>query len=334
MHIKILDNQVIDGNTFSYNTNYNPIPIPGTANGSIQVFTSQNTPPVTQLPITDPNINTVQPPQENFNYSLSQGCGVTETNPVYMSGRDNNSNCQKMRYNAGNNTITNPFGKCLEAGNPTQQLVFYPCNNTNNQKWKQESSTGRIWSFQRQDSTNLVRCIEHTGLSNGYIVKVLPCNNNSGQKWYYDLSISQENVPGASLFNNYTKIIASGTNASLILDVTNINPADGTQVKLVTNNNSIAQKWDYDNNTHQIKGLNNQCLDSGSSSDRTLRLRNCTSGNNQKWFGDQYARIHAYDDESLCLDSYQGDVSGSMLYMSGCHNGSNQKWQNTTMVYE
>jgi Ricin-type beta-trefoil lectin domain len=322
LHIKFIQNGlVIDGTQVNHYGYYSS-------------FTSQNTPPVTQLPITDPNIVKVQPPVDNYNFALNSGCGITETNPVYISGRDDNSSCQKMRYNSGANSITNPFGKCLDAGYPTQQLVFYPCNGSNNQKWKQENSTGRIWSFQRQDITNLVRCIEHTGLSNGNIVKVLPCNNNSGQKWFYDLSITQENVPGASLFNKYTKIIASGTNASLVLDVTNTNPADGTQVKLVTNNNSIAQKWDYDSITHQIKGLNNQCLDAGTSSDRILKLKNCTSGNNQKWFGDQYARIHAYDDESLCLDSYQGNVSGSMLYMSGCHLGNNHKWGNTTMVYE
>jgi Ricin-type beta-trefoil lectin domain len=322
LHIKFIQNGlIIDGTQVNYYGFYNS-------------FTSQNTPPT--LPITDPNITKTQPAQDAWNKSLDQGCGITQINPVFIQDRDDNSNCQRVRYNSGNNTITNPFGKCLEAGYSTQQLIFYPCNNTNNQKWKQENSTGRIWSFQRQDSTNLVRCIEHTGLSNGNIVKVVPCNNNTGQKWYFDIGITQENVPGTApaVFNNYTKIIASGTNSSLVLDVTNINPADGTQVKLVTNNNSIAQKWDYDNNTHQIKGLNNQCLDAGSSSDRTLRLRNCTSGNNQKWFGDQYARIHAYDDESLCLDSYQGNVSGSMLYMSGCHFGNNQKWGNTTMVYE
>jgi FG-GAP-like repeat len=219
LHIKILDNQVIDGNTFSYNTNYNPVPIPGTTNNSVQVFTSQNTPPT--LPITDPNIIKVQPPVDNYNFALNSGCGITETNPVYISVRDNNSNCQKMRYNAGNNTITNPFGKCLDAGYPTQQLVFYPCNGSNNQKWKQENSTGRIWSFQRADNTNLVRCIEHTGLSNGNIVKVLPCNGNSGQKWFYDLSITQENIPtNAATFPNvnlYWRNV-NGTNVRYVMN--------------------------------------------------------------------------------------------------------------------
>ena len=46
LHISILDNQIIDGNSFSYGTNYNPVPIPGTPNANIRTFTSQNTAPV------------------------------------------------------------------------------------------------------------------------------------------------------------------------------------------------------------------------------------------------------------------------------------------------
>ena len=150
--------------------------------------------------IIDSNINTVLPPQADYNWAMDDRCGTADNTQVVMRGR-NNGDCQKMRYNVSNQTITNPYAKCLDAGNVNDTnnnwLRFSTCNNGNNQKWKQEtqSAGGRIWSLQK-NSANQTLCIEYQSLTDQYGLNVVPCNGNQGQKWYADvLNPYSESIP-------------------------------------------------------------------------------------------------------------------------------------------
>jgi Ricin-type beta-trefoil lectin domain len=102
-----------------------------------------------------------------------------------------------MRYNSDKYTITNPYGKCMDAGdinNPSNRwLRYHTCHGGNNQKWFQ-ANDGRIWSHQR-DNANQVMCIEYTGTGNGNSVNVNPCNGNQSQKFYFDIGIIRQEVP-------------------------------------------------------------------------------------------------------------------------------------------
>jgi murein DD-endopeptidase MepM/ murein hydrolase activator NlpD len=277
--------------------------------------------------IVDSTMDRVQPATNDYMRALDSGCGLN--NIIVIKYRDN-GDCQKLKYDYGTNSIRNPFGQCIDAGNmnSTQKLVFYTCNNSANQKWFHESGNNRIWS-QQKDNANRTRCIEYSALNNGDEVYILPCSTDSRQRWYNgDLNITQASVPGNN-FNNFSQEIWPADNGGFKFDVTGANPTDGTSVKLVTSNGNIAQKWGYDWNTHQLKGLNDKCLDAGDINDpnnRWLRLNTCHSGSNQKWFIDNINRIHSEAKTSLCIDSPWGNSSGSQLYMGACHNGNNQKW--------
>jgi Ricin-type beta-trefoil lectin domain len=96
----------------------------------------------------------------------------------------------------------------------------------------------------------------------------------------------------------------------------------------------MAQRWSYDSNSREIKGLNNKCLDAGdvnNGSNRWLRINDCHSGSNQKWFRDTVGRLHTEAKTSLCVDSPSNDMTGSQLYLYPCHNWDNQKFYTDNM---
>ena len=130
-------------------------------------------------------------------------------------------------------------------------------------------------------------------------------------------------------YNNYNSQVWPQDNNNFRIEVAGGNTADQSRVKLWTYNGSLAQRWGYDFNTRQIKGLNDKCLDAGdvnNPNNRWLRISTCHNGANQKWFIDNVGRIHTDAKTSLCIDSPQGNAQGSDLYMGECHNGNNQKW--------
>jgi Ricin-type beta-trefoil lectin domain/Peptidase family M23 len=159
------------------------------------------------------------------------------------------------------------------------------------------------------------------GVNVGY-----PAYNQSAGPGYYWTSI---NSTTPTAFNNFTGDIWSENNTNFRFDVNGSNPANGTKVHLWSSNGSIAQKWGFYTSTQEIKGLNNKCLDGGDPNDannRWLRINDCNSGNNQKWFIDTIGRIHSVQKSSLCIDSASGNTNGSTLYLYACHHGSNQRW--------
>jgi murein DD-endopeptidase MepM/ murein hydrolase activator NlpD len=318
LHLKMLANPItIDSQSLSQSTIYTG-----------QSFTSQNLKP--KPPIVDGTMDRVQPPVAAWYKALDSNCSL---NSIVVIKQRDNGDCQKMKYDYGTNSLRNPFGQCIDAGNSNGngKLVFYSCNNSANQKWFHEPGDGRIWS-QQKDNSNRYRCIEYSGLNDNDEVYTSPCGSDSRQRWFnYDLGIQQAPVPNTQVaaYNNYTQEIWPADNGGFKLDVNGANPLDGTPVKLWSSNGSIAQKWGYDWNTHQLKGLNDKCLDAGDindSNNRWLRLSTCHSGSNQKWFIDNINRIHSEAKTSLCIDSPWGNSVGSLLYMGTCHNGNNQKW--------
>lgn len=312
IHIKFATTpMIIDGTTITHNSS-----LPST-------LTSQNQ---SKPPITLPNMTSVQPPQNAWWKALDSNCRLDSI--VVIKARDN-GDCQKLQFYS-DYSIRNPFGQCLDAGSPTKKLIFFNCNNTDNQKWKQENSSGKIWSFARENGTNNVRCIEYSGLNDNDEVSILPCSSDSRQKWWFDVGITQENLPATiAAFNNYTSQLWPQDNGNFRFGVDGTNYDNNPAVKLQSYTNGLSQKWGFDWNTRQIKGINDKCLDAGNvndSNNRWLRVSNCHGGLNQKWYLDTVGRIHSEEKNSLCIDSASGSNNNSTLYIGACHSLNNQKW--------
>ena len=143
---------------------------------------------------------------------------------------------------------------------------------------------------------------------------------------YSSFTSQNQNQPP---YNNYGAQVWPQDNNNFRIEVAGANTSDQSRVKLWGYNGGIAQRWGYDSNTRQIKGINDKCLDAGNvndSNNRWLRISTCHNGANQKWFLDTIGRIHSEAKTSLCVDSPQGNTQGSDLYMGACHHGNNQKW--------
>ena len=294
-------------------------------------ITGQNVPSVASN-ITDPNITTIQPPQSAWWMTLDHGCKSAENTPVYVWDRnwDNTTNtCQKFRYNNNNNyTITNPYGKCMDAGDinsgNNRWLRFSTCHGGNNQKWLQEAQNkgGRIWSSQK-NSSNQVVCIEHSGMTNGNAIYVNTCNGNDAQKWYPDMGITIQDMPSTI---NY-KMMRSYYNGSYGMNIYGGGSNNQAQVKMYALSGTDNELM-TNNSNYELVFKNGKCLDAGdvnNSNNRWLRINDCTGGYNQKWYFDNN-RLVSLANQGLCVDSASGDSNGSYLYLYPCHTGNNQKW--------
>jgi Ricin-type beta-trefoil lectin domain len=325
LHIKFaVDNMNVDGIIIKHN---------GLLPSSL---TSKNEkPPVVRPQIVDYSMSRVQPPLDNWDRALDSSCSL---NSIVTIWKRNDGDCQKLKYDYGTNAIRNPFGQCLDAGNMNGngKLVFYSCNNSSNQKWFHEPGDGRIW-VQQKDNSNKNRCIEYSALNNGDEIYVLPCSSDGRQRWFiFDLAITQAAVPSEqpTVFNNYNGLIWYDSDWNKVFDVNGANPTNGTPVKLWDRNSGAAQRWGFDSNTREIKGMNNKCLDAGdvnNPNNRWLRINDCHGGSNQKWFRDTINRIHSEAKTSLCVDSPSNNTTGSQLYLYPCHNWNNQKFSTDNM---
>jgi Ricin-type beta-trefoil lectin domain len=176
-----------------------------------------------------------------------------------------------------------------------------------------------------------------SALNNGDEIYVLPCSSDSRQRWYiFDLAITQAAVPNEqpTTFNRQNGLIWYDSDWNKVFDVNGANPTNGTPVKLWDRNAGAAQRWGFDSNTRQIKGLNNKCLDAGdvnNGSNRWLRINDCHDGSHQKWFRDSIGRLHTEAKTSLCVDSPNNNMTGSQLYLYPCHNWNNQKFSTDNM---
>jgi Ricin-type beta-trefoil lectin domain len=167
------------------------------------------------------------------------------------------------------------------------------------------------------------------GVNQGY-----PYKSQSGNYW------TSINSP---LTNPYTQTINprnenyNGFNTGWTFNVDGESDADQTPLSLRDQPNAsgfgVNQKWGYDPNTKQIKGLSGKCLDGGEAwttspnqSNTRLRLQTCHGYSNQQWEADGYGRIHNLNNRNYCIDSASGNYRGSTLYLYNCHSGYNQQW--------
>lgn len=282
-------------------------------------------------PITDPNINSVQPIQADYMIALDEGCKTNEGSPVFMYSR-NNGDCQKMRYNASNSTITNPFGKCLDAGDVSSStnnwIRFASCHNGNNQKWMQDSN-GRIWSFQKNSSNQTV-CIEYNGTANNSSVAVKTCNNNQSQKFHFDLGITRASVPDTTLVDpNITSVQPIQEAYWKTLDnYCNIN--DGSNVYILDRTESNCQKIRFNSGNGTMTNPYGKCLDAGNSNSAgALVFYSCNNTNNQKWRQDNGGRIWSVQknnsNQTVCME-YYGTGNGSPVIVRPCNGNQGQKF--------
>jgi Ricin-type beta-trefoil lectin domain len=280
--------------------------------------------------IVDSGITNVQPPQANWAWAMDNRCGTAENTQVVMKARDN-GNCQKMRYNT-NNTITNPYGKCLDAGDinntSNKWIRFSTCNNGNNQKWKQDNG-GRIWSLAKNNANQTV-CIEYESLADQYGMNANVCNGNQNQKWYFDIGITKEEVPTTSVPTTNYKLIKSYTNGGYGFNIYGGGDGNQTPIKLWTLSGSNNELFSFEASGEIKNKISNKCVDAGdinSSTNRWLRIETCHGGSNQKFYQDGGFRIHSNANSNLCVDSAVLNSQGSTIYMYPCTNGDNQKWQ-------
>jgi murein DD-endopeptidase MepM/ murein hydrolase activator NlpD len=284
----------------------------------------------TSAVVTDPNIQRVQPPQADYRWAMDNRCGTAENTQVVMKNRDG-GDCQKMRYNT-NNTITNPFGKCLDAGDvnsaSNNYLRFSSCHGGNNQKWKQDNS-GRIWSLQKNNA-NQVLCIQYQLLADQYGITTPVCSNAQEQKWYFDIDIAREEIPTAPVPTANYKLIKSLTNGGLGFNLYGGSDANQTPIKMWSLSGTPNELFSFEASGEIKNKINNKCVDAGdvnSPTNRWLRIQDCHGGSNQKFYIGSNASLHTYANTSLCVDSATGNTQGAMIYMyTTCTNAANQQW--------
>jgi Ricin-type beta-trefoil lectin domain len=310
IHIKFLAKNInIDGSNVNWNTDNANNPISGIGFAVNSTYTSQNS--ATPI-ITDPNITKVIPLQINYNKSLDEGCQTGDGSRVYIFDRTpgDTNNCQRMRYNSGNYTITNPFGKCMDGGDlyssNNRWLRFSTCNNGNNQKWLQDGN-GRIWSFQ-VNKYNKVMCLEYTGTNNFDGVNVNPCNGNQSQKFWFDIGITGQSIPTLA---NVWQFQQSGTSQCLNGHSTNVD-------SWLCDQNDVEQLWENYGLGFRRIGSPNLCLNASNPSNlKQVTMISCTANNNnadQQWPWNSSNKLltRNLSNPAQCLNShiYTGMGSG------------------------
>jgi Ricin-type beta-trefoil lectin domain len=308
-HIKFINNGLnIDGQQIWHYGDYNS-------------FTSQNS----STPIiTDPNITTVLPSQQNYMKTLDFGCKTADGSPVFIYDRFDND-CQKMRYNSNNYTITNKYGKCLDGGDlyssNNRWLRFSSCTNGNNQKWLQENG-GRIWSFQA-NQYNKVMCIDLTGLNNNNIVNVNPCGSSANQLFHNDLYITKQSIPwmpGVWMFKQ--KTTATTVNPQCL----NAYGTNGIVISYKCNTVDLEQLWENFGDGGFRNKSNGRCVNSlNPANNQSLTTIACDNNNSSlKW--DYYAERMVRRGSSQCMNLYN-KVNNAKIDTWGCSGTDpDQKW--------
>jgi hypothetical protein len=117
----------------------------------------------------------------------------------------------------------------------------------------------------------------------------------------------------------------TGVGSGRCIDIPGGNPVDGTQVQLLSCNNTAAQSWAYVDGTVRAMG---KCLDvrGAVSQDRTpVQIFTCNGTQAQHWQYDP--RTGELRTLGKCLDATgagTGDHTPLILYT--CHQADNQKW--------
>jgi murein DD-endopeptidase MepM/ murein hydrolase activator NlpD len=252
---------------------------------------------------------------------------------------------QRWYYNSSDETIRNPIsGRCLDSGDVNNSsnrwLRINWCNGGWNQKWIRASDK----TLRTRANENL--CVDSAnGNTNGSYLYLYNCNGQWNQQFGTDDMAYSGGYSANPMyetdktFNFGSQILGSYTNPGMVFDVDRMIPLNEQPIKLwyKSGSGNNAQRWYFDWNTKQLKGLNDKCIDAGdvnNINNRWLRIYTCHSGNNQKWFADQFSRIHSYANDNLCVDSQSGNAAGSILKMADCHTLANQNWGGSTIGME
>jgi murein DD-endopeptidase MepM/ murein hydrolase activator NlpD len=277
-------------------------------------------------------INTVLPIQQDYNYALDFECGTNNDTRVYLKTRYNND-CQKMRWNSSNYTITNKYGKCMDAGDinntSNRWLRFSNCHGQNNQQWSQ-SADGRIWSFKRNNSGQVV-CLSYNGFYNGSAVDVVPCDYSQNQKFYFDLGIPGQNVPANT--STYQKYVFRRTGTNQCMDVDN--PGDGTSIYTwdcnykYNNANQIFESIGSQYGGNAFRRLNTtKCIDAYSPyNGRVVYTWGCAvDASNHNWYYDGSTKLLKQRNTNQCIAKWNPSNGQSINTWNCDSNDGNQKW--------
>ena len=82
--------------------------------------------------------------------------------------------------------------------------------------------------------------------------------------------------------------------------------------------------------------MNGKCLDQGitiNTSDRGLKMQDCTTSNNQKWGFNYDNQIVSKANTASCIEALSGIANGSILAMNPCNTSNNQKWNFAEIAY-
>jgi Ricin-type beta-trefoil lectin domain len=241
--------------------------------------------------------------------------GSTDNQTSVIVWEDKGMRSQKWEYNPQNGEMRGLAGKCLDAGNGNQDqdVRIEGCHGKDNQKWIYDSKNRLV---------NPIRnlCLDsYSGNANGSRLYMGSCHDKPNQKWNVPVRVNPMSLES---INQPIKILGQ----DLALDVKGANYFNQNQVWLYSNNNGLAQKWEYNNATGQIRGLAGKCLDGGNGNvGQDLRIEECNNQTQQQWTLTKENDLKNRKND-LCVDSYSRFASTSRLYLNGCHGQSNQKW--------
>jgi hypothetical protein len=134
-------------------------------------------------------------------------------------------------------------------------------------------------------------------------------------------------------FNLYSGQIQYSMNSTLVMTVLGSNPQSQTPIRLQNNIQNLHQKWQYNILNHQIRGLNEKCIDGGDISNpnnRWLRIESCSGGNNQQWYVDNKGRIHSLANLGLCVELQYDYQLIYQLVLAPCGTIEQQKFSLTS----
>lgn len=150
--------------------------------------------------------------------------------------------------------------------------------------------------------------------------------NVSCNRKYLGKQFNSTLITNSNYTNNYNDRISSEALDSYNLTVERGSSDNQTPVIMWENRDMKSQKWEYNPQTGEVRGLAGKCLDAGSGTqDQNLRIEGCHGQASQKWKYDVQSRL-VNPIRNLCIDSYSGNSNGSRLYMGACHDKPNQKW--------
>ncbi len=156
--------------------------------------------------------------------------------------------------------------------------------------------------------------------------------------------LSAQGLPGiaSDIYNNQTRFLRWRVDNEYVLSVQNSDPFYGAKVQLEEKDDTkrLAQRWEYNDLTGQILGMNNYCLGVGGQYE--IMLKDCAeTETHTMWNFDEYGRLVGSVNvtgtrEAHCLEGEAIEDRVEMKYVA-CNDNPTQKFEiestNTTATY-